>query len=216
MKISSVKLQNFRSYKDEVEIKFDDFTALIGKNDAGKSTVLEALDIFFNDDGAKIINKEDINIENKNNNNNDIIISVCFKDLPNEIIIDENVSTTLQNEYLLNENRQLEIIKKYPNAGKPKVFIRAMHPKNPNCDNLLTKTQSDLQKIIKKLKITDCNETINSDMRKAIWQHYKDELQIEITDKIDASKIYEKLKAYMPTYFLFKSDRENNDKDNEV
>ena len=118
MKISSIKLKNFRSYKDEVEIKFNDFTALIGKNDAGKSTVLEALDIFFND--AKI-DKDDINIEN--GENTEIIISVCFTDLPNSIVIDENVSTTLQDEYLLNENQELEIIKKYPNAGKPKIYI---------------------------------------------------------------------------------------------
>ncbi|MBO7555058.1 MAG: AAA family ATPase, partial [Neisseriaceae bacterium] len=104
MKISSVKLQNFRSYKDEVEIKFDDFTAIIGKNDAGKSTVLEALDIFFND--AKI-DKDDINVENVENNNNDIVISVCFTNLPNEITIDETVRTTLQDEYLLNENGEL-------------------------------------------------------------------------------------------------------------
>ena len=47
MKISSVKIKNFRSYKEEIEIKFDDLTVFVGKNDIGKSTVLEALDIFL-------------------------------------------------------------------------------------------------------------------------------------------------------------------------
>ena len=48
MKISQVYLENFRGYKNKTIINFDDLTTLIGKNDAGKSTILEALEIFFN------------------------------------------------------------------------------------------------------------------------------------------------------------------------
>ena len=33
MKIASLKLKNFRGYKEEIEIKFDDLTVLVGKND---------------------------------------------------------------------------------------------------------------------------------------------------------------------------------------
>lgn len=47
LKIKTVKLKNFRSYKDEVSIDFCDLTAFVGKNDIGKSSILEALDIFF-------------------------------------------------------------------------------------------------------------------------------------------------------------------------
>ena len=47
MKIESLTLENFRIYKDPVTVSFNDLTVLIGKNDIGKSSVLEALDIFF-------------------------------------------------------------------------------------------------------------------------------------------------------------------------
>ena len=47
MKIVSVKIKNFRGYEEEENIKFDDLTVFVGKNDVGKSTILEALDIFF-------------------------------------------------------------------------------------------------------------------------------------------------------------------------
>lgn len=47
MKIKSVKIKNFRGYKDETKIDFDDLTVFVGKNDIGKSTILEALDIFL-------------------------------------------------------------------------------------------------------------------------------------------------------------------------
>lgn len=47
MKIESLKIKNFRSYREETIIHFDDLTVLVGKNDIGKSTILEALDIFL-------------------------------------------------------------------------------------------------------------------------------------------------------------------------
>ena len=60
MKIVSLTLENFRSYRTPVTITFNDLTVLIGKNDIGKSSVLEALDIFFDN---RSIDKNDINIE---------------------------------------------------------------------------------------------------------------------------------------------------------
>ena len=40
MKISQVKIANFRGYKDETTIDLNDLTVFVGKNDVGKSTVL--------------------------------------------------------------------------------------------------------------------------------------------------------------------------------
>ena len=48
MRLHEVILKNFRGYYGETRIAISDLTALIGKNDVGKSTILEALDIFFN------------------------------------------------------------------------------------------------------------------------------------------------------------------------
>ena len=47
MKLKKLVIKNFRGYKGEVPIDFEDFIAFVGKNDIGKSTVLEALDIFL-------------------------------------------------------------------------------------------------------------------------------------------------------------------------
>ena len=49
MKLKEVKLQNFRGYQNEVTVPFENLTVLIGRNDAGKSSILDALNIFFND-----------------------------------------------------------------------------------------------------------------------------------------------------------------------
>lgn len=221
MKIKKIKIKNFRSYKDEVEIELGDLTAFVGKNDIGKSTVLEALDIFFNDSKGVIkLDKDDINKQALASNDNEIVISVCFEELPTTIVIDSTNETTLQAEYLLNCNNQLEIIKKYPNAGKEKVFVKAKHPTSNNCKDLLQKKNTELQKTIKDNGITCGNQTINAVMRKVIWTHFNADLQlseieIDVT-KGDTKSIWDKLQNYLPLYSLFQSDRKNSDGDNEV
>ena len=46
MKIESVRIENFRGFKDEV-ISFNDYSCFVGPNGSGKSTVLAALNVFF-------------------------------------------------------------------------------------------------------------------------------------------------------------------------
>lgn len=221
MKIVSVKIKNFRGYREEVEIKFDDLTVFVGKNDVGKSTILEALDIFFNDGkGVVKIEKNDVNVEEIQKGNLETVISVCFEELPNEIVIDSTVKTNLKEEYLLNSDGYLEIVKKYNNGGSAKVFVRANHPTNTKCDNLLLAKNLDLKKIVKQEDIECENQTINAELRKAIWNNYIDELQLNDKEidisKEDAKKIWDKIACYMPVYSLFQSDRKNSDGDDEV
>lgn len=221
MKITKIKIKNFRSYKEEVEIEFGDLTTFVGKNDIGKSTVLEALDIFFNDGkGVVKLDKDDINKQALAESDNEIVISVCFEELPTTIVIDSTNETTLDAEYLLNSVNHLEIIKKYPNAGKEKVFVKAYHPTNHSCKDLLQKKNTDLQKVIKDNSIVCTNQTINAVMREAIWNHFNAslelaEIEIDVT-KGETKSIWDKLQNYLPLYSLFQSDRKNSDGDSEV
>jgi len=221
MKISQVKIENFRGYKDETVIDLNGLTVFVGKNDVGKSTVLEALDVFFNEGKGIIkLDKEDINKQCLAEGNSDICIAVIFENLPTSLVIDSTNATTLQDEYLLNRQGKLEIAKTYPNAGKEKVSVKAHHPSNPACADLLLKKQKDLQAIIKKDSIPCDDEKKNAVMRKAIWSHYSDDLQlidveIDVTRE-DAKNIWDQLKNYMPLYSLFQSDRKNSDGDSEI
>lgn len=221
MKIKSVKIRNFRSYKDEVSIEFCDLTTFVGKNDIGKSSVLEILDIFFNEGkGVVKIDKDDINKQALGEGNTEITISICFEELPETIIIDATNETTLQSEYLLNLNNQLEIIKKYPNAGAAKVFIRAYHPTNLICNDLLLKKDNELRTIIDQHQIECADRNKKAVMRAAIWHHFNDDLQlndilIDVT-KGDTKSIWDRLQSYLPLYTLFQSDRKNSDGDSEV
>ena len=126
------------------------------------------------------LEKDDINIECATNGDNEIVLSACFCNLPKEIKLDTTYSTKLEEEYLLNQNGYLEIVKRYSDASsKKKVFIKAKHPTNTNCSDLLSKKNTDLKKILEEKQIDCENKTVNSLMRKAIWNHYSDDLQLK-------------------------------------
>lgn len=219
MKINKIKLTNFRGYKDTTEIEFNDLTVFVGRNDIGKSTVLEALDLFFNE-GKGIIkyDKADVNVESQERQ---FIIEVIFGEIPDEVIVDATYRTSLQQEYMLNRESELDIIKKFNGTKCSGTFIRAYHPTNDNCSNLLTKKVTELRKIIRDSAIECDNQATNSVMRKAIWKYYEDELELKMVDLDvtageDTKKIWAKMSTFLPAFFLFQSDRANTDGDKEV
>lgn len=213
MKAEKLIHSNFRSYKEEITIELDDLNVFAGKNDISKSTILEALDIFFNEGkGMGIIkmDKDDINKQGKKEGDSEIKIGVVFGDLPDKLTIDATNPTRLQDEYLLDEDGKLAIIKKYPNAGKEKVFDRAYHPTNAACSELLLKKQADLKRILTD-EMACKDRTKNTEIRKSIWDFYSEnlelaEVEIELA-KIDAKNTWEQLKTYLPLYSLFQLDR---------
>lgn len=229
MKIKTLKIKNFRAFKEEVSIDFEDLTAIVGRNDIGKSSIMEALDIFFNEGKGVIkLDKEDINKEGIAGGDNEICISVSFVDWPTKIVIDESNETTLAAEYLLNERKELEVLKIFKNASTStsgmKVCIRAMHPTNSECNNLLHKKQAELNSMLDKYGLSCEDRRRNALMRAAIWGKFELEdslelgnVHIEINSKDgDIKAIWSKLQSYMPYFSLFQSDRKNVDADSEV
>ncbi|MDQ8179654.1 ATP-dependent endonuclease [Pelagicoccus sp. SDUM812005] len=85
MKLSSVRIQNFRSYSDET-IPLDNYTCFVGPNGAGKSNVLSALNLFFQNPTSSLPSVKQLDLEDFHNKNgeNPIRITVTFRDLSKE------------------------------------------------------------------------------------------------------------------------------------
>jgi len=220
MKIKKLILKNFRIFKEITTIDFDNLTVFIGKNDIGKSTILEVLEIFFNDKDARIkIDKDDLS---KGTDFSEILIGVVFEDLPKELIIDATVETNLEEEYLLNKDGNLEIHKIYSNGKLKETSILANHPNNPNLKDLLSLKISELKTRAQDLSIglSEEDKRVSSKIRKAIRENINEEIELEeisiLVDKEGTKQIWEQLKNYMPLCALFQSDRENVDQDSEV
>lgn len=82
MKIESIRIENFRCFKDET-ITFDDYTCFVGANGSGKSTVINALNVFFRDskDSKTSLNKLEKDDFHHGNISEPAKITVTFTDL---------------------------------------------------------------------------------------------------------------------------------------
>lgn len=219
MKIKKVILSGFRGYRNRTEIDFNDLTVFVGRNDIGKSTILEALDLFFNEGKGTIKpEKTDISV---GVGIDEYCIEVVFTEIPLEVIIDSTHRTTLSREFLVNEDGDLHVIKKCSGSKFIGTYIRAIHPANPECSGLHMKKITELRSIIRDRNIDCDNQTICSVMRQAIWSHYSDDLQLSkidlcVADGEDTKKIWLQLSSRLPVYTLFQADRQNTDGDKEI
>lgn len=224
MKISKLELTNFRGYRNVV-VEFDEnFNVIIGKNDIGKSTILEALEIFFNNETVKI----DIDDHNVHaNEEKSMAIQVSFKPEDKEYTID-TVPTDLNKEYLLDENSNLSVKKVWDcskdklSAASLKTYLVANYPTTFNTP-LISMKIADLKKLLDsyeaQLDINEVKKSKSSSIRQAIYEvENLDELgKVEIPiDKEDGKKIWDSLKLDLPLFFIFQSDRANKDSDKEV
>ena len=219
MRLKSITIENFRCYKDSMSVAFDDLTTFIGKNDIGKSTILDALEIFFNNDTVKIDSKD----PNIHSNSKTVTIACDFTELPSSLILDSGEETSLSAEYLTIADDTLRIKKIY-DCGKAKpsedVFVVANHPTDAGLDDLLSLKEKELQKRIKDNNITSPLKG-NPQMRAALWSSVKT-LNLQVTElqisksKEDMKSIWTKIDSYLPTFALFQSDRSSNDTDCEV
>lgn len=100
MKIESVRIQNFRSFKDEA-IQFGDYTCFVGANGAGKSTIFYALNIFFRqkkDSHTSVLDLTKDDFHHKNVSE-PIKITVTFTDLSDKA--EEDLKDYVRQEKLI-------------------------------------------------------------------------------------------------------------------
>lgn len=226
MRLRTVKLTNFRGYRTVTAIPIDkDMTGIVGRNDYGKSTILEALSIFFESEGAKV-DKSDMNCFSLAEGSEQFEIACEFDELPEALILDENVETTLAQEYLLNADGALEIVKTFKaSSGKPDgTFIRCQHPVDADLAKLLSLKMADLKRAGELREVVDkvIDKRVASHWRKAIRSAAEpistQETLLDVSKGIaaDNKSIWERILDELPIFALFKSDRESNDGDAEA
>ena len=219
MKLETLRVRNFRCYGEEISVSFEEITALIGRNDAGKSSLMDALDIFLND-GAP-----DSDDAKKNGDASDLTITCEFSDIPDEVVIDDSYPTSLQKEGLINEMGRLEIHKKYSgHLQKPKcesIAAYAVHPTAEPVADLIQLKNPALKKRAKDLGVDldGIDLKVNAQIRERIREHVGEvqatPTHVPLNDE-NGKKVWVELKKYLPVLALFKSDRASTDQDAEA
>ncbi|MCK8620759.1 AAA family ATPase [Apilactobacillus kunkeei] len=219
MRLAKFRIKNFRGYKDE-KIDFTDFTTFVGINDSGKSTIFEALDIFF---GNSKIEKSDRTV----NSTDDVELTAYFSDLPREIKL-ETIPTTLKEEFLtLNDDNSdkdyLVLRQKYSGEGlKLSEFLVSSFPSDESVQNIHTSKITALRKAFSSL-IVDVDKRKSTEIRKVALQDAAERSGLETTEislngnsNSSLKDIASVIHANLPMYQLFKSDRSNTDADSEI
>ncbi|WP_444903607.1 ATP-binding protein [Microbulbifer sp. CnH-101-E] len=220
MRLIKVKIKNFRCYKDETSFQLDNLTAIIGKNDIGKSAVIEAVDAFFND----TIEANDLS---NNADNNSIEITCYFEDIPKEVVLDTSIETSPKDEGILNTKDQLEIKKVFTFAARKttSIYLNANHPSDQSLTNLLSMKNTPLKSFAKELGVNlqGVNSSKNPALRAAIREHVgggRQMREIKVDGNIDnednIKTVWNSLKKLLPIFSLFKTDKTFDDKDGDI
>lgn len=225
MKLKKIYLDNFRHFENTV-IDFDEkLNVIIGQNDIGKSTVLEALGIFLSNEITNI----DISDYNVHGSNNEMTIGCTFEIEEGKEYIIDTIPTDLGKEYLLNKDGFLEIHQTWDcsksklTAACLKIKIVAYYPKSLSSSPIANLKIDQLKKTLEEysdyLDVAEVKKNTSSIIRQAIYGVVDTDQLVETEislSKDDGKKIWDSLKNELPNYFLFQSDRINKDTDKEV
>lgn len=226
MRLKAIKLTNFRGYRARSIIPINEaMTGIVGRNDFGKSTILEALAVFFETEGVKA-EKSDMNCFSLLDGEEQFEITCVFDELPEKLVLDEDAQTSLAQEYLLNEDRDLEIVKTFKaTTGKlERTAIRCYHPSDKVLSTLLSMKITELKQQGQQRGVEEAvaDKRVASLWRQAIRNaaqpiHCQETVfDVERGLSTDSKTIWGKLQDLLPTFALFKADRESNDGDAEA
>lgn len=219
MRLVGLTVENFRCYAEPASVRFNDLTALVGTNDVGKSTLMDALAIFFMEAAP---DKDDAC---KSGDPKKMRITCEFDQLPDEIVVDTDFPTSLAAEHLLSAQGTLVIRKTYNGSlAKPTVTSTdalAEHPTAEGFHDLLTLKKAELAKRAEELGVNldKVDKRKNAPVRTAIWQAADALRKAAVPVALDSEagkQVWTALQPNLPTFALFKSDRASTDQDAEA
>jgi len=217
MKLSMLHLTGFRAYQQRTSLSIGDLTAIIGRNDIGKSSLLEALDIVL---GEGTMEPDDGCIHDSAQSRKPKIECEFTVDPDEVIVIDQDAETSWKAEYLLNEEDRLHVVWDFDctkSKPKPSVSLKAVHDnkgllqmKITELKSLLTEEQKSDNSINKASKVS-IRTAIRSLLDADVFQLRAVSLEAE-----DGKRAAEVISSKLPMFRLFKSDRPSTDQDGEV
>ncbi|MFW9890000.1 MAG: AAA family ATPase, partial [Candidatus Thorarchaeota archaeon] len=208
MRITRVRLENFGPFEILEEIKVGNLATFIGGNDVGKSHILKALDIFF--ENSKI---SELNVCLASHEDVDTIIEVAFDVLPEEIQLENNIPTSFQEEKLVDENGLLRVKKVYPrnNLGKPQTILVTHDFEEDVYAGLSIIKEQELNKRCENLSI-DVSRSgagiTNKSKREALREHAEtNHVPVIARDlELGSDNVQKVIKRILPDYVFFKTD----------
>lgn len=234
MKLNKIILKNFKAFKNAT-IDLDDIAILVGKNDAGKSTILHALNLFFNPKETK---KTDLLYKDQSI----LVDTIClechfsFENATEVNLGGEDKDILITETNLLNDKNLFVLGYKYTEESlKKSPFISASYVKCYNYDissldwsgkkrTLEQMNKKELDSAIEKLNIVkpdDADGRENHWKRKALESYLisnkfeKINVEINLGEKRNKEDRLNPVIEKLPQFKLFSNDKANSIEDKE-
>ncbi len=184
MRLTQVSITNYRALR-ECNFKLSPFTCIVGENNAGKSTVLLALSLFFS--GTRLTSSEYYN------SSQPIKIEVTFEDITSR---DMNRITTEENRERIQEliyEGKLKLVRKYFIDGNSDLFCVKRLPTDSRFDidsinGIMRGQRGNALNEAVKAHLPEYSERFNG----ATTQSAIKEIINQIINEMDASQLTEK------------------------
>jgi len=224
MKLTKVIITNFRGINGTISVDLDMFNCIVGQNDAGKSTILKAIDTSLNETK---LTRADYNVLAQDNQ---IIIELHFDCKGEQYLLGEEIATTMEAEELVNAENILVWKKVWnvteTNVANPKTSI--VRKKYNGTSDFIFKTEAQL--------IAQCNanniatakgngDAFNNVEKREKLREYNQQNNIAFTFELEeipgtgtskAKAIGDAIKKVLPAFQYFKADTSLSDTDTTI
>lgn len=210
MRVHSISVRNYGPFDILEEVRLGPLATIVGQNDVGKSTILRALRLFF-EQRPKI---EESDVYYGADQNDDVIIEVAFTALPNVIELEDGVATSFQEEMLADANGFLRIRKVFPrgNLTKPSISLIVQDFVNGRFAGLSILKEKELNERCASfgIEVTRSGRGItNKSKRDALRTKARDdgiqlvERELPLTTRDD---LWKRIVSLLPEFILFEAD----------
>jgi predicted ATP-dependent endonuclease of OLD family len=187
LKLDSVYLKNFKCYENSGKIPFHNLTVFIGENDAGKSTIYDALDLVLNNNYPKN--------EDYREGSNMIRIKMIFS---------LNIEIEELSQYVI--DYKVTIVKMYQRDSATILKILGKKFQDEDLNNYENMNAPDLIALLERLGLPPKR---NQSFRKGSIKDYIDEASPTTTD--DYIEInWNQISAYLPIFQRYSSSDYGN------
>ena len=192
MIIKSISIKNFRGIKNLDKLDFGSLCAIVGKNDAGKSTVLHAINSFYND--TKLCEE-------------DRYYGAGVEETVIELFFDGAELETVP-KVLLDESGQLHVKKACNGVGESyKSTIIVMDFINENYKNIMQLTTSKQTSLFRQMEMNVETPYTKENIFELINKIIANDEAVDLVDyEIKSSMLKGVLKELYPQYSLFLAD----------
>ena len=218
MKLKKLIIENYKGINNKIDITIHNFNCIVGKNDVGKSTILKAIDAFINDNGPTA---DDKNIYNESNL---ISVEMQFDAEKQEVVFDETLPVTFEDEDFVNQEGLLSVKKTWDITNKtikPEWYI---YRKKYNDDDFSMLIEKDLKRLCQKYQLEPNQDEGNRGMRNLLRNFYNendfgysyDYEKLQTTGQTRSKKIFDAIKQMLPNFEYFRADKSLSDSDTSV